>query len=77
MSEPSFDHAMLFEQCFRNLKLSIRNGMRKQVHDELGITFTDFPVLIFNQPRTNVSDSNQRTDVGFRVYGVSHDRPGA
>jgi len=45
MTEPSIEQAMQFEQAFRHVHIGIRKGMIKQVKDELGIEFTDFPVL--------------------------------
>ena len=45
MSEPSSEQAMRFEQAFRHVSIGIRKGMIKQVKEEFGVEFTDFPLL--------------------------------
>ena len=45
MSEPSSEQAMRFEQAFRQFSIGLRKGMIKQVKDEFGVEFTDFPLL--------------------------------
>lgn len=45
MAKPSTKQAMAFEQALRHLTVGIRKGMIKQIKDEFGFEFADFPVL--------------------------------
>ena len=42
---PSNEEVLTFQRVFRHLWVSIRTGMSRQIEQEIGYQFTDFPLL--------------------------------